>query len=300
MQDKIQNTNFFSKLIGDAIIIAIITVIGYFITFVYELFYIRYFGINFGFNLIPSSFEIIFITLLVFAWVLSLLWSPKIIYKFIRPNNEYDKNLIIPSFCFLTAYFIPFTFVVIFLEGFTLSVLLKISTIFLVTMAIIPLSLLILSISKSKKENIADKVIFDNLFLNSHFKTSISTNIDIFLILELGLLLIMIVTPDMGIYRARIKTEFNVLNTDPKLAVIAQYQNTIIAIPFNISDKKIIPQIHLIDINTLQNEKLFLTPEKIGPLQPMESNKSVWDNIADWLYQLWNEKIKNINGSRTK
>lgn len=283
-----KDKSLISIFLGEAIIIAFISALGYMVTFIYEKSYIDYFGLRLEENFIsPSIYQIILTSVIVFLAVIICLKLPRAIYRTIRPGTESRKNILFHLLSALIAYFVPFSLFSIFLLGFSLSVMVKLAIVFLGMIIIfILLQPLVHWIAKKNEYQEAEETILDDLFFSTHldylFGKNTKTN-GMPLVFVLGLLLVTIITPDIAISRARQKITYNVISTKPELAVLTQYQNIMVAVPFDKESKKIIPQIHLVDIDTLESSSLFLSPEKIGPLQPFTQEKSLWDKIADWI-----------------
>lgn len=287
-----ENNNFYSsKFFGDAIIIAFITALGYLATFIFEKSYTLYFGVNLSSNFISFPVQnIVLVTSGILLSVILCLQFSKLIYKFICPKTVSKQNASYHLLSVLLAYFIPFTLIKIFFCGFSLSIVVELIVIFFSILVYYLICKLIIKLFRIKNEEYkAEENIFDYLFLNSYLNFYFGRDIKrhgIFFILMFSFLLISIVASDLGTSTARRKEIYNIINTNPRLAVLDQFQNILVATPFNQENKQIIPQIHLIDINNMESRGLFLMPEKIGPLQPAAQDKDMWDKMADWLKYL--------------
>jgi len=71
-----------------------------------------------------------------------------------------------------------------------------------------------------------------------------------------------------GMLAAKAKTNFLVPSNDSNTVIISTYSNSFIGLSFNANTKTFGKDVMLFDQDKLSNERVVLTNEKVGPLQP--------------------------------
>jgi hypothetical protein len=253
--------------LGDPLLIALATAFGYLITNLVESSYIAYFGISPNYSLIqPSIAETILTTLTVCFLSLFCILLSKPIYKLIAPKEETKENFWRHIFSIFLGFLIPFIGIKILLAGGITWTMVLEFTVFIVGAA-----LGIVIGYYGSKDFLEKNRVFDNLFFDSYilnyFKNNLSM-IGIWWSLFLGILISLLLAPSVGSAIAKNSMTYNVINSNPPLAVVAQYGDIIIAEPFDPNTKRFINQAHLININSLEQQNLYVSAEAIGPLHP--------------------------------
>ena len=283
-----------SKFFGDAVIITLITGFGYLVTSLVESSYVNYFGISANASLVsPPVTEIIWVTSAVCILAISCLLIAKPIYGFFALKIENKKNTVLyRGWSLFFAYLLPLMiFKILILHEITLSFIIEF--VFIILLFMIVTWIIFLFIKKDEKPK--DYGLLNNLFLNSHLDNLVGKDLAIsglFFILFFGVILVFNLAPDYGTSVAKRKTIYDVISSNPPLAVVAQYQDILIAEPFDQDNKQLIYQIHLININTLEERGLYLSKETIGPFQPFMETRNIWDKIADWIEVPWQKQKK--------
>ena len=279
-----KNINYSSKFFGDAVILALVTGLGYLATNRAESAYIGYYGITSNSSLVsPPVTETIWVTFYVVVFAIGFLMLSKPMHKLIAPKKENKKNILWQGWSVLLAYYASFVLIrVLLLNEVSMSFIIEcIATL----LGLLLYSWLIYYFVRKGTFSKTGKRISDQLFLNTHIHTFIEkANIKIWIFVPILILATLTLAPDFGTAIARRKVTYDIINARPPLVVLAQYQDILIAAPFVQNNKQVINQIHLININTLEERGLYLSQEKIGPLRPSIQTKSFWDKIADHLW----------------
>jgi hypothetical protein len=243
------------------------TAFGYLITNLVESSYIAYFGISPNYSLIqPSIAETITTTFTVCFLSLFCIFASKPIYKLFSPKEESKENIGWHIFAIFLGFFLPFVGIKIWLAGgITWMIVLE----FIAFIAGSALGIVIGYYGSKdffEKNRIFNKLFFDSYILN-YFKNNLSM-VGVWWSVFLGVFISFLLAPNVGSAIARNATMYNVINGNPPLAVIAQYGDILIAEPFCPTTKKFINQAHLININSLEQQNLYISEEAIGPLKP--------------------------------
>ena len=226
------------NVISDSMWIAVLTGGGYLAAFAYKCNYLRYFSVpsyfidlNLTLILTVISVGVIVILLLGSNFVDLILYSPKKLSKVKR-------------------FFLSFLLLIIYAEEQSYKI------IWMMMLANLPIFILI--IKEILQDNKRDRV--DQLILRIKESYGLLPIIAAFIfLLFIGYCFA------IGFFEAQIKTNYLILNTEPKRFIISDYRESFIVATYN-EDSRTFSGITLISQERISDEHIVITKEKIGPL----------------------------------
>jgi hypothetical protein len=280
MKKKIDEKDKASRVVGEALIIGLVTALGYISTYIANTSYLQYFGLPLSLAMTPPNEIIAVSTFLFLAAIMCALFSWPI-YRFIGPKTEKKADISRHLWSMFIAYLIPYAIIkVAALREISWSAFIEFCFVIIISwLEIKTLSYIARYFEEKKVEKSHRSEI---MFLESHIKRFFEENDRVgglVFSLLIMILLVVILSFDIGMSSAQQKTSFSIINgTSTPLVVIIQSGDLLVAAPIT-SNKQLINQIHLINLNTLDSEGLYLSQQKIGPLQPIANSQ---DPLERW------------------